>query len=330
MGAHMITIKEIAKLAGVSFSTVSKALNNSPLVKEDTKRHILEIAEQFGYRTNLLAKQLVTGKSRMIGLIWQDVDNPVYSQLAMKLYQLFHQEHYEMVMTVSSPSEATDLFQQLRVDGLIYWGDVEQDTEFVAKRLPELKTPILLVGNNATTSFPSLQIDRRSGIYEAVRFLKDKGHNRIGFIGDSQEVKLRGYKDALLDFGLAYSPDFILPSDLTWESGYRAVMQADWNEVKPSAYIGCNNLVTRGALRAFMEKGIQVPQQMSLIGYDELPEMAYAEVPLTSVGPSLEEVAMSSVEMMIELLQEGHLDESRIIMPLLHERKSVRSISMNC
>jgi LacI family transcriptional regulator len=319
----MITIKEIAKLAGVSFSTVSKALNDSPLVKEDTKRRVLAIAEQFGYRKNLLAKQLVSGKSHMIGLIWQDVDNPVYGQLAMKLFQLLRERGYETVMTVTPPGEAVDLFQQLRVDGLLFWGAADEEARLLTERLPKLQTPLLLVGNNSHSAFPSLQIDRKAGIYDAVRHLCDKGHRRIGFIGDTQEVKLQGYKDALLELGLPFAQHFIVPCGLTWDSGYAAVMKAELHGESPTAFIGCNNLVTRGALRAFLERGLAVPGRISLIGYDELPEMAYAEVPLTSVGPSLEEVARMAVEMLMELLSGGKSSGFRTIRPVLHERKSV-------
>jgi LacI family transcriptional regulator len=299
----MITIKEIAKLTGVSFSTVSKALNDSPLVKEETKRKILEIAEQFGYRRNLLAKQLAGGKSNLIGLIWQDVDNPMYGQLAMRMFESFCTRGYEMVMTMTPPEQAAELFQQLRVDGLIFWGDVEEDGHLVTKRLTQIDKPVLIVGNNAQLAFPSIQIDRREGIYEAVRYLLSKGHHRIGLIGGTQQVKLRSYKEAIAEFGLQYKPGDVIHSELTWESGYDAVKHAKFDRDSPTAYIGGNNLITRGALRAFIERGFTVPKDVSLIGYDELPEMAYAEVPLTSVGPSLEEIAQHAVKRMVSLLQ---------------------------
>ena len=319
----MITIKEIAKLAGCSFSTVSKALNDSPLVKEETKRKVLQIAEQYGYRRNLLARQLVSGKSQMIGLIWQDVNNPLYAQLAMRLFQMFQVHGYEIVMMMSPPEQASDWFRQMRVDGLIFWGDVEEHALQLSKRLSTLDTPLLVVGSNLHLPVHALQIDRKAGIYAAVEHLFKLGHRRIGFIGDSQEVKLRGYKEALLDFGLPLRQGDILSGGLAWEDGYEAIMQMPEQDDSPSAFIGSNNLVTRGALRAFTERGIAVPGRVSLIGYDELPEMAYAEVPLTSVGPPLEEVAERTVEMMMQILQDGAEHLSHTIKPVLHARRSV-------
>ncbi|MFS0722975.1 LacI family DNA-binding transcriptional regulator [Paenibacillus sp. 1P07SE] len=323
MGEKMITIKEIAKLAGCSFSTVSKALNDSPLVKEETKRKVLQIAEQYGYRRNLLARQLVSGKSQMIGLIWQDVNNPLYAQLAMRLFQMFQVHGYEIVMMMSPPEQASDWFRQMRVDGLIFWGDVEERALKLSKRLATLDTPLLVVGSNLHLPVHVLQIDRKAGIYAAVEHLYGLGHRRIGFIGDTQEVKLRGYKEALLDVGLPLTPGYVLPGGLSWEDGYEAIMRLPDGEGSPTAFIGSNNLVARGALRAFTERGIAVPSEMSLIGYDELPEMAYAEVPLTSVGPPLEEVAEQTVEMMMQILQDGAEHLSRTIKPVLHVRSSV-------
>ncbi|WP_128656015.1 LacI family DNA-binding transcriptional regulator [Paenibacillus sp. 598K] len=318
----MITIKEIAKLAGCSFSTVSKALNDSPLVKEETKRKVLRIAEQYGYRRNLLARQLVSGKSGMIGLIWQDVDNPLYAQLAMRLFQMFQRHGYETVMMMSPPEQAADWFRQMRVDGLIFWGDVEAHALQLSKRLALLDTPLLVVGSNTHLPVHALQIDRKAGIYAAVEHLHALGHRRIGYIGDGKPVKERGYREALLDFGLRLHPGDVLEGGMSWEEGYEAIRRLDAADGLATAYIGGNNLVTRGALRAFAERGIAVPAEVSLIGYDELPEMAYAEVPLTSVGPPLEEVAERTVEMMLTMVRQDGEPQSRTIKPVLHIRSS--------
>jgi LacI family transcriptional regulator len=323
MGVIMITIKEIAKLAGVSFSTVSKALNDSPLVKGRTKSKVLEIAEQYGYRKNLLAKQLATGKSYMIGLIWQDVVNPLYAQLAMQLFHSFRKYGYEIVIMMTPPDQAANLLEQLRVDGLIFWGNIDGNSQGLVKRLTELKMPILIVGNHTDMIFPSIQIDRKAGIYEAVHYLYHKGHRRIGFIGDTQEIKLQGYKEALLDLGMPFDKPFVISCGLSWEDGYTSVLSTQLQEFSPTAYIGCNNLVTRGALRAFMERGITVPNKISLIGYDELPEMAYTEVPLTTVGPPLETMAIQTVESMMALIKYKALEHSTWIRPMIHERNSV-------
>jgi LacI family transcriptional regulator len=323
----MITIKEIAKLSGVSFSTVSKALNNSSLVTAATKRKVLEVAEQYGYSKNLLAQSLATGKSNMIGLIWQDVVNPVYAQLAMQFYHYFRNHDYEVVMTMTPPEQAVNLFKQLRVDGLIFWGDLEGKTNQFAKRLRELKMPVLIVGSSPDQNFPSIQIDRKAGVREAVSYFQQQGHRRIGMIGSTQESKVQAYKEALLDAGLPFAPEYIVPCELSWERGYEAMMNIPIHPNSPTAYIGCNNLLTRGALRALKERGVHVPEEISLIGYDELPEMAYAEVPLTTVGPSLEEIAVKTVESMIALIQMRDVEASTWITPVLNVRKSVMRVT---
>ena len=315
----MTTIKDIARLAGVSYSTVSKALNNSPLVREDTKRKILEIAVEHNYKRNLLARQLVSGRSKLVGLVLRDVGNPVFSYLATQIHSSLQSIGYEMILALSS--EGIGLLENLRVDGLLFWGHVDPDS-IEARKLRSLRVPAVLLGNDMKVELPSLKVNRKGGISTAVRHLRDLGHQRIGLIGNSQEIKTQLFKESVLEAGLQFRAEYVLPSHTKWEGGYKAMKELEFSKHSPTAFIGVNNLVTMGALRALLERGVAIPADISLVGYDDLPEMERTEIPITTVGPPIDRMAEVAIHMILKLIDGEPLDAETWIEPVLHERKS--------
>jgi LacI family transcriptional regulator len=318
---YMITIKEIAKLSGVSYSTVSKALNDSPLVKPATKRKIIQIAEQHNYRKNILASQLVSGKSKLIGLAVRDMGNPVFSHMALRLHHYLQAHDYQMILTVAS--NGIELLNQLCVDGIMYWGHRTSDPLRLKKEFDKSGVPSIILGTHVSDEIPSVLIDRRAGIFEAVRYLLSKGHRRIGIIGDSQNEKVKSYLEALKEYHLEFNPGFILHAKRSWEDGYSAALNTVLDDGAPSAFIGTNNMMTQGALRGFLERGIKIPEQLSLIAYDDVQELEYADVPLTAIGPRLDEIAELATRYIVSLINNEKVDSSILIKPVLHERKSV-------
>lgn len=317
----MVSIKDIADLAGVSYSTVSKALNDSPLVKPATKRRIVEIARSQGYQRNLLARHLVSGRTRLIGVALVNLGNPIFANMAKYLHAALGSKDYKMIMAISP--EEVELLSQLRVDGLILWGDLIRRHPHILEQLCAWKTPALILGADDEMAVPHVRFDRRAGIAEAVQYLRSFGHRRIGFIGTTQEIKVRTFMDALSGEGLEVSRDGLFPAEPTWEGGYRAIRYARTDRALPTAFIGLNNLVTKGALRALLELGYSVPGDVSLVGYDNLPDMQFAEVPITTVGPVLEEVADVSADFMVSLIEGGAGGNPVVVHPVLIPRASV-------
>ncbi|MCY0899694.1 MAG: LacI family DNA-binding transcriptional regulator [Firmicutes bacterium] len=315
----MTTIKDIAKIAGVSYSTVSKALHNNPAVKEETRRRIWEIAEAQHYRRNLLASQLVSGRSQLVGLVLDNLRNPVFADLSTAIHDALLAKQYHAVLAFSRHS--VELMANLRVDGLIYWGDLTKGSE-MARQLAALNRPILVLGNEDPTDLPSLQINRRSGILMAIQYLKGLGHQHIGLIGNSQDIKVQAFREGLREATLSSQNPVVLPARLTWEDGYRAIKEMTVEKTSPTAWIGINNLVTQGALRAFLERGFNIPRDISLVGYDELPEMERAEIPLTTVGPPLHVVAQTAAELILALIHGRTVTQETWIEPILQVRQS--------
>ncbi len=317
----MVTIRDIAGIAGVSYSTVSKALNDSPLVKPETKQRIIQIARDQGYQKNLVATHLASGRTRLIGLVLDNVSNPVFATMANHLHWALRARGYHMMLTISP--EDVELLSQLQVDGLILWGDVLRTHPQSLEYLQMHQRATIVLGADEDPGAPSIQFDRRAGLLEAVKYLQEFGHRHIGIIGSTQEIKIRAFMEALKALGLEAQSDYLFPGELTWEGGYRALKSASRNRPFPTAFIGLNNLVTKGALRALLELGYTVPTDVSLVGYDNLPEMQFAEVPVTTVGPLLEEAANRASALIVSLIEGTSSRPPIVIRPVLTPRASL-------
>lgn len=316
----MITIKDIAKLAGVSYSTVSKALNDDPRIKPATKQKVLAVAEKHQYRKNMLARQLSTGRSNIIGFVLDELSNPLFSNISGSLHTELKKRGYQMILVAAD--DGVDVFSQLRVDGCILWDYALDNRDAFWKKFATLNMPCFVLGTDEAPNSPYIKIDRKEGLFKAVEHLKSLGHSRIGFIGNSQHVKLEGYREALQRTGLAFNEDDVLPAYSSWEDGYFAIRNYTFGPESPTAFIGLNNLVTRGALRALLEAGYSVPRDISIIGYDDLPDMQYAEVALTTIGPPLDELAVQAAELIVSLIRDEQVDVPVVIQPKLNLRNS--------
>lgn len=318
----MVTIKDIARLAGVSYSTVSKALNDSPSISTATKNRIVEIAKSEGYEKNLSASHLASGRTHLVGVALVEVNNPTFSNLALHLHRAFRSRGYHMILAVSL--DEVEILSRLRVEGLILWEDVMRTHPGEVNRLKAWDAPSFILGTDDVLDVPHMRFDRKAGILEAVHYLRSFGHERIGIVGDSQEIKVRAFLEAMEELGLAeISGEYLFASEPTWEGGYRALKYARRDRPLPTALIGLNNLVTKGALRALLERGYAVPHDISLIGYDNLPDMQFAEVPITTVGPLSEDIAETAAEVMVSMIEGKPTSTMVVVDPVLIVRASV-------
>jgi LacI family transcriptional regulator len=241
--------------------------------------------------------------------------------MALRLHHYLQAHDYQMILTVAS--NGIELLNQLCVDGIMYWGHRTSDPLRLKKEFDKSGVPSIILGTHVSDEIPSVLIDRRAGIFEAVRYLLSKGHRRIGIIGDSQNEKVKSYLEALKEYHLEFNPGFILHAKRSWEDGYSAALNTVLDDGAPSAFIGTNNMMTQGALRGFLERGIKIPEQLSLIAYDDVQELEYADVPLTAIGPRLDEIAELATRYIVSLINNEKVDSSILIKPVLHERKSV-------
>ncbi|EGL81475.1 transcriptional regulator, LacI family [Caldalkalibacillus thermarum TA2.A1] len=325
----MVTIKDIARVAGVSYSTVSKALNNSPLVQEKTKQKILKIAEELGYQPNIAAKKLVSNKSKTIGVVWPTVNRVTLSTIVTKINEEIENASYSMILSINPLNSAVNMFKRFQVDGIVVFDDQELSDQHLEANIPI----VFLGGTNGR--FPSIDVCRRDAFYNAVQYLHSLGHRHLAFVGhlphrnNRQFEKYIGFTEALIHLGINPQPEmFINTEGLYLYHGYEAMKKLLKSDYQPTAVVGGSYEITEGIIRAVKEAGLKIPDDISVIGYDNIPQMENLEVPVTAVGAPVDKIAKTTVDVLISHINNPS-EKAKVykVEPEIFERKSCRPIS---
>lgn len=332
----VVTIKDIAEKVEVSFATVSRALNNRPEVKEETRQKVLEAAKEMGYRPNKIARSLVTKRSQCLGLIVPDIMNPFFAELAQGVDEAATAKGYNVYLCSTNWSEKKELtylnlLDGRQTDGIILASARDEGTnveKFIERKLP------LVVVNSLFREFGCHQvmIDNVRGGYLAAEHLIGLGHERIGFMGGLQHVKatidrLAGLRAALKDEGLALDESFISFGAYSWESGYRRtkkLLKEKKGEL-PTAIFAGNDIVALGVMQAADERGLKVPEQLALVGFDDIAFSAYPKVQLTTVSQQKKYLGECAVKIILDQLDQDpdSPDKERLVLqPSLVIRKT--------
>lgn len=320
-----ITIKDIAKQVGVSYSTVSKALNDSPLVKPDTKEKIIKTAKEMGYEPNYAAQRLVSKQSNVIGLIWPTLERVAPSTLVTKINEEISKHGYSMILSINSIEESIDMFKRFQVDGVIVFN---KDTII---RMPKtFPMPIVTYGVNQNRSIPVIDVNYKEAMHAAVEYLYNLGHKDIAFLGDfsimdeRQVEKYQGFQEAMESFGLKVgSHNLVNTGGLDWYDGYMATNRILSSTFKPTAIIGTSYDISAGVIRSLRQANYIIPKDMSVISYDNIPQMENLEVPLTSVGVPVEEIAEQMVQTLLYYMDDPRsVPLSQKLTPKISERAS--------
>ena len=302
-----ITIKDIAKIAGVSYSTVSKALNDSPLVKSDTKNRIVSIANEIGYKPNFAAQRLVSKQTKIIGLIWPTIERLVLSTLVTKISDEINKTPYSMILSVDQVQTSLDSFRRFQVDGIILF---EENIDVVVN--PN-SIPLLSYGvaGKEAANYPIIDANHGEAMYQAVKYLYSLDHIHIAYIGDfsptdpMQMQKYKGFIKAMKDFNLpVVEHNLINTSGLDWYDGYTATQKFLSLPDRPTAIVGGSYDISGGIIRGIKEANLDIPNDISIISYDNIPQMENMEIPLTSIGVPVDQLAVEIVQSMIKMIEE--------------------------
>ncbi|MFS0643599.1 LacI family DNA-binding transcriptional regulator [Siminovitchia sp. 179-K 8D1 HS] len=323
-----ITIKDIATLAGVSYSTVSKALNNSPLVKSETKEKIIKIAEELGYEPNFAAQRLVSKHSKTIGVIWPTVERMAPSSLVTKINEIVKKNNYQMLLSIDTIKNSLETFKKFQVDGVIVFD--EQEDEPIAALAKGLPVVSYGVGQDED-EYPIIDVNYQGAMKTAVNYLHQLGHKHIAFVGDFSPIdnrqfeKYKGFLKAMEELGLPVTRNHLInTAGLEWLDGYSAVNRMLQSAAPvPTAIIGASYDISSGIVRALREADFTIPKDISVIGYDNIPQMANLEVPLTSVGVPVQSIADRLVHTLIDCIHGQYKPEQDgPLKPVLTERNS--------
>jgi LacI family transcriptional regulator len=309
----MATIKDIARQAGVAPSVVSRALNQKYGVKETTRKLILKIADEVNYYPNAAARSLVTRKTETIGILMADISQPYYSQIIKGMEYAASRAGYTLLFSNSFESlEHGQVFRKMvdaeRVDGLIIVGSNIKDKNFVPL-LIKREVPFVLVERNFfDPRVNCIWIDNIKGSYLATQYLIEKGHRRIAHISGNMDFqvaldRLEGYKKALYDHQLPFSEELVATGKFLWQDGYAAMKELLGYKPECTAVFAANDTTAYGAMQALHEAGIRVPDDVAIIGYDDLEFSALTNPPLTTIRQPRYELGLKALETLIKILR---------------------------
>jgi len=326
----MARLIEVAKLAGVAISTASYALNNSTKVSLDTKKKVEKAAKELNYRKNGFASDLKRAKTNTIALILSDLSGPYYSNLIQGVQDVTNENGYDLIACSSiggAESTAVKFLQEKRVDGAIILAHNISD-EIILDSARE-GFPLVVLDRKLNNDFINhIEVDNVHGGYLATEHLIKKGHQQIAFISgpyNSHDNKMRyqGYRNALKDHGISHQSRLEISGQFTREGGYRATNMLIAQRDLPQAVFYSNDEMAIGGLQAFKEKGINIPNDISIIGFDDIQLAEYVSPALTTIKQPKYEVGALSVHLIFQLLLGEEVEPYHKLSTELVERSSV-------
>jgi len=332
-----VTIKDVARESGVNTSTVSRALNNTYGVNDETRKHVMEVATRLNYRTNQVARGLVTGRLHTIGLVVSDIRNPFFAEVARGAEDAAHRAGHDLVLCNSDLKAEKQMgyFDSLlakRVDGIVM-NSVAALSHAQQDQLWAAGVPIVLLNRSSVyRRFSSVLGDNLQGGEIAGNYLIDLGHTKVGHITGPRAHgnladRAKGFLKAFHDRGLP-EPEVIY-GEHTFAGGYESANRLLGPDRKITAVFAGNDVLAFGCIRTAIEKGIRVPDDLSIIGFDNVEISQITSPPLTTIDQPKYEIGKAAIEMLLNMMAQDGIRESehRVIGVRLIERQSCRRVS---
>ncbi len=307
-----VTIKDIAKKAGVSHSTVSRALHGNPLISDETVARIHKIAREMGYFPSAAARTLKTNRSQVLGVILSSMDDPFFSEVLQGVENEIQGSGYSLFIAAAqnNPEREREIVQTMvehRTDGVIICSTSFSEDQ--GRSFLQYGVPIVVVNNQAAEEFRySIYHDDIYGSKQVTRHLIELGHKKIAYLGNTlsgrtNNDRLAGFKQAMETAELPISADFILEvSGGAPENSRTVVKQLRNYPTRPTALICYNDMLAIGVLKEFQQSNIQVPQDISITGFDNIVFSAYTNPPLTTFDQPKRFIGSEAARLLLDLL----------------------------
>ncbi|MFC5470228.1 LacI family DNA-binding transcriptional regulator [Cohnella suwonensis] len=339
-----VTIYDIAKEAKVSVATVSRVLNGTAPVKISTRAKIEALIQKHQFQPNAMARSLLSKETGIIGVILPDLTNPFFPEVFAGAEKEAQESGHTFLLCntmgdYAKESEYLNIMQEKRVDGILFIGgrinlkecepDLVQEMVEHAKKIPM----VLINGNLRDTELTRVATDEYAGTMLAMRHLIELGHKRIGFIGGESHMtttsnKLRAFRKSLRDAGLPVREDWILPDSFSMESGKQQMENLLEKKDRPTAVCCVNDFTAIGAIKTAIEHGLKVPDDMSIVGFDDIP-LAHHVIPeLTTVSQQASELGRTAMKVLRQLINKGKVKKLTSLEPQLAVRQSTAPAMM--
>jgi len=337
-----VTIKDIAKIAGVSYATVSRALSNSPGISEETRARVLAICREEGYRPNILARSLISNKTNVLGLILPDISNPFYAEVAFHIETYARSLGYNVMLcnSLSKPEETAALFEFLvghQVDGMILVSPHDDERTQVAKQLHLVPTVIIgdseLADSAAICEASSIRLDNFAGGQLGTEYLLSLGHQDIFYIGFrpgsmTHTRRVGGYKAAMKAAGLKRHVLDNHANVSSAEAGYRLGLELFQSKQHCTAVFAATDAMALGVMTAADECNISIPDELSLLGFDNISYSGLSRIMLTTIDQRKPRLAAGAIDLLADAIAHPDREEDvrRIIRPALVERNTCKAL----
>ncbi|MFA6621824.1 MAG: LacI family DNA-binding transcriptional regulator [Candidatus Caldatribacteriota bacterium] len=314
-------LRVLAAKAGVSINTASRAINDKPDINPLTKEKILRIAREIGYVPNASAVALRTQKTRTLGVIIADNNNPFYAEVLSGIEAEAKANNYHIILTntrrdYQEEENAIELLLGKQVDGLLI-APVQEKNEDIYK-LIDSKIPFVVVGRDyEDLSIDAVYSDELKGGYIATEYLIKKGFKNISYIGgytykSPARRRLEGYKKALTDYGIPIKENLIKIGDIDIKDGYNQTKDMFDQGINFQAIFAYNDMMAFGAVKAIKERGLEIPGDIGVVGYDNILFSSLVSPPLTTVNLKKDELGRESVRLLLSKIN-GHRKKNKKI-----------------
>jgi len=322
MQKKSITIKDVARYAGVSTSTVSHVINRTRFVKDSTRQKVLKAISDLGYHPNILARNLRRSKTNTVGLIICDLTNPFFSEILRGIEQCLGKEGYSIIVAntdydIKKESDSVRLFYSKRVDGFIIVPASNEDRH--VKFLVDNNVPIVLLDRKLDkVRADSVIVDNFGGTKKLTAHLINSGHRRIGIITGSTNCtpgkeRLAGYLEALKMSNLSMDQTLIKIGNFKQESGYKLTLELLSLPSPPTAIVACNNLMGLGVLDALKDRKIHIPEEIAVGVFDDMPWFRHINPPLTVVAQPSFELGVTAGRLLLEQIKKERRKPREIV-----------------
>lgn len=329
------TIYDVAKRAGVSTATVSKVLSNTPYVSEATRAKVLQAVAELGYVPSLAARGLTKARTYLLALVIPYTSDYLYSdphllELIRGIEQETKAREYQLLLSTADrkiagaravESAAEPYHRAVRsqyADGVI----VVASSAFGGETPPPLaqQLPTVGIGYHALGGRHTVHSDDRSGAAAATRHLLSLGHRRIGVINAVPQItalvrRLEGHRLALAEAGVPWDPALMVWGDFSDDSGYRAVETLLALPDRPSALFAFNDRMAMGAIKRLRDAGLRVPEDVAVVGFDDIPAAALFDPPLTTVRQPAQEMGATAARLLFDLIEGRPVDVEEVVLP---------------
>ncbi|MCR1898719.1 LacI family transcriptional regulator [Irregularibacter muris] len=319
-----VKIKDVAKEANVSVATVSRVLNNVPLVNEETKKRVLEAIERTGYKPNAIARSLKMQKTNTFGIMIPDIASSYFTEVVRGVEDICNMYDYNIILCNTDSEEQKeqtylDVLIEKQCDGILYIGrGISQELK---KKMVDSKVPLVTGAiHDYEYSIPSVMVDNEKAAYDMTKYLISLGHKKIAHFSDGHHNSLiarekeEGFRRAMQEEGLALPKEWELMGEISIRGGYKMMDALLKENNRPTAVMATNDEVALGAIRRAGEEGLSVPKDISISGFNNFNISEWVQPSITTVAQPMYDIGAVCARMLIKMINKEEVENQNIIM----------------